>query len=266
MRAVKQDTLWRQLQDLPYFRALLRAVESRFYQGLELPRPVLDLGCGDGHFAAATFDQALDVGIDPWGGPLRQAAKTGGYHLVLRGYGDRLPFADAFFGSAISNSVLEHIPELEAVLAEMARVLKAGAPFIFCVPNHNFLANLSVSGFLERAGMKPAAEAYRRFFNWISRHHHCDAPETWLERLDRAGFELVRWWHYFSPAALRVLEWGHYFGLPSLAAKRLFGRWILAPAKWNLAFTRALVRPYYEESWPQPQGAYTFYIARRKVS
>ena len=49
------DLLWRHLRGVPAFRALLRAVESRFYQDLELPRPVLDLGCGDGHFAGTTF-------------------------------------------------------------------------------------------------------------------------------------------------------------------------------------------------------------------
>ncbi len=266
VRATQQDTLWRQLRDLPYFRALLRAVESRFYQQLELPRPVLDLGCGDGHFAAATFDQPLDVGIDPWSGPLRQAARRGSYRRVLRGSGDRMPFQDGFFSSAISNSVLEHIPQLDAVLLEAARVLKPGAPFIFCVPNHNFLANLSISNFLERVGMRPAAESYRKFFNRISRHHHCDSPEVWQERIENAGFELVRWWHYFSPEALHVLEWGHYFGLPSLVAKQLFGNWILVPSRWNLALTQAIVRPYYVEEDSQPQGSYTFYITRRVES
>ena len=36
-------------------------------------RKVLDVGCGDGHFASVTFDQPLDVGIDPWAAPLRHA-------------------------------------------------------------------------------------------------------------------------------------------------------------------------------------------------
>ncbi len=43
--------LWPMLQSLPYFRALLRAVEAGFYRDFELPSPVYDLGCGDGHFA-----------------------------------------------------------------------------------------------------------------------------------------------------------------------------------------------------------------------
>lgn len=258
-----RDYLWEHLRSLPYFRAILRAVEAREYAAFDLPAPVLDLGCGDGHFAAAAFAHPLDVGIDPWSGPVRQAAKRGSYRGVVQGNGDRLPFPDGYFSSAISNSVLEHIPELDAVLVEMARVLRPGAPFVFCVPNHNFLRNLSVAAGLERLHLHGPAEWYRRFFNRISRHYHCDPPEVWTQRLEQAGFCVERWWHYFSPQALHTLEWGHYFGLPSLFANRLFGRWILAPTRWNLALTHALVEPYYQEEREQPQGSYSFYVTRR---
>jgi SAM-dependent methyltransferase len=259
----QKNYLWAQLRDLPYFRALLRAVEAKVYQDLDLPEPVLDLGCGDGHFVHATFDRKIDVGIDPWLGPVQQAAKRGCYKIVIQGNGDHLPFGDGHFASAMSNSVLEHIPQIDQVLTEVARVLKPGSIFVFCVPNHNFLANLSISGFFDRLGVKPLADAYRKFFNRISRHHHCDSPEVWSERLKRAGFSVEKHWHYFSPEALHVLEWGHYFGLPSLLSQKLFGRWILAPTRWNLALTEALVKKYYLEDRSQPNGSYTFYITRR---
>mgnify|MGYP001161512639 FL=1 len=45
------DLLWQQLKTLPAFRALLRAVEARFYEQIPLPDPILDIGCGDGNFA-----------------------------------------------------------------------------------------------------------------------------------------------------------------------------------------------------------------------
>ena len=38
-----RDYLWNQLAELPYFRALLRAVESRFYADLPIVGIVLDL-------------------------------------------------------------------------------------------------------------------------------------------------------------------------------------------------------------------------------
>ena len=63
-----KDFLWLHIRELPYFRSLVRANEARFYDGLELPGPVLDVGSGDGHFASVTFDAQIDIGIDPWKG------------------------------------------------------------------------------------------------------------------------------------------------------------------------------------------------------
>jgi len=258
-----RDYLWLNLRELPYFRAFLRAVEARVYRDYDLPSPTLDLGCGDGQFVTTAFKHALDVGIDPWTGPVHEAGKRHSYRLTTQSNGDRLPFTDGYFASAMSNSVLEHIDDLDPVVAEMARVLRPGAPFLFCVPNHNFLANLSISSFLDRIGLKGLAESYRRFFNRISRHKHCDSPAVWEERLTQAGFKIEDHWHYFSPQALHTLEWGHYFGLPSLILHFLFGRWIVAPTRWNLALTRAVVQRYYDEERRQPKGSYTFYITRR---
>ncbi len=258
-----KDYLYLHTRDLPYFRALLRAVESRFYQDIDLPSPTLDLGCGDGHFAQLTFDRKLEVGLDPWTGGLSEARARGVYDTVTEADGSSMPYPDAFFSSALSNSVLEHIPYLDSVLVETARVLKPGAPFVFCVPNHNFLPSLSVARFLDAIGLKPLARAYRAFFNKISRHESCESPEQWTKRLEAAGFKMERYWHYFSPAALAAFEWGHYFGLPSLIIHLFSGKWHLTRSRWNFAPIMALIRKYYEEPVPQKNGVYTFYITRR---
>jgi SAM-dependent methyltransferase len=259
-----KDHLWLQISSLPYFRGLLRAVEARFYENIDLPAPTLDLGCGDGHFASLAFDRPLEVGLDPWSVPLQEAEKRGSYLQVKQTRGNSISFEDGYFASAVSNSVLEHIPELDPVLIELARVLKPGASFIFCVPNHNFLKSLSVSNFFDRIGLKFAGSWYRSFFNRIARHYHCDDTDKWESRLEQAGFEIVDWWHYFSPKALHVLEWGHYFGLPSLFTRRVFGKWILAPYHWNLFLTEWITRASYKENSIQPDGTCTFYIAKRK--
>ncbi len=261
--APTKDFLFLQVRELPYFRALVRAVESRFYQDYSLPSPVYDVGCGDGHFASVTFDQKIDVGLDPWHGPIHEARRFTAYRTLVEADGSRAPFPKAHFASAFSNSVLEHIPDVQAVLAETARVLKPGAPFLFCVPNQDFTRNLSVARFLDRIGLAGFAQLYRDLFNRISRHVHCDEPEAWKRRLEAAGFTLEACWSYFSPSALAVLEWGHYLGLPSLIAKQLLGRWILAPSYSNLWLTLVLLRRYYNEPVPQEHGAYTFYVARR---
>jgi SAM-dependent methyltransferase len=260
----QKDFLWLNLKDLPYFRALLRAVEASYYQNLPLAAPVLDLGCGDGHFASIAFDQPIEVGLDPWRSQLGLAARTGAYRLVLQGDGGEMPFPSGHFRTVISNSVLEHIPNVDTVIKEVARVLKPGGKFIFCVPNHHFTHNLSVSRFLIRAGLDGMAAGYRNWFNKISRHQHCDSQETWFERLAENHIVIDRAWDYFSPGALRVLEWGHYFGLPALIANKLSGHWILVPTRWNLGWIEKRLRAYYQEQIEQPLGSYTFYITTKQ--
>jgi SAM-dependent methyltransferase len=259
-----KDYLGQQLQSIPYFRALLRAVEARFYKELDFPGPTLELGCGDGHFASVAFDRRLEVGLDPWLGPVQEAAQREVYQMVTAGEGAHLPFPDGYFASAISNSVLEHIPDLNPVLAELNRVLQADAPFLFCVPNHRFLPTLSIGRGLDRMGFRRLGNRYRSFFNRISRHHNCDAYPVWKERLTEAGFVIEKWWYYFSPQALHVLEWGHYFGLPSWVSKKLTGNWIMVQTAWNLSLTRRMIEKHYRQAPEHDLGAYTFYVARKK--
>ncbi len=256
------DILWRQLKTLPAFRALLRAVETRFYDKVDMPQPVLDVGCGDGHFAQMAFDCPLRVGIDPWWGPLNKAVESGVYDLPLQAMGDKLPFPDHCFASAFSNSVLEHIPDIQPVLNEIGRVLQPEAPFIITVPSHHFSEYLGGAEFFDRVRLEGMAGRYRDLFNRISRHAHTDAPDVWAERLAQAGFTIERWQYYFSREALHALEIGHAQGLPSAVLHALTGHWIIGPYESNLKWTERWVRPFYEEEFPE-KGAYIFFLARK---
>lgn len=260
---IKKDYLFCQISSLPYFRGFLRAVEAGFYDDIDLPAPVLDLGCGDGHFAALTFDRKLDIGTDPWWEPLRESAERRAYRMLAQTDGADQPFPADYFASAVSNSVLEHIDHIDDVLRDTARVLKPGAPFIFCLPNERYLTELSIAGFLERIGMRRLAAAYREWFRKVTRTYHADQPEVWEQRLQRAGFVLDRHWDYFSPKALSILEWGHFFGVPSLVSRWLTGRWVLVPTRWNLFWIERYLRPY-AQSVPDPLGTYTFFIAHKR--
>ncbi len=261
------DLLWQHLKTLPAFRALLRAVEARFYPLIPLPEPTLDVGCGDGNFSTLAFPgRTLAAGIDPWWGPLQKAARTGKYSALVRAMGDQLPFADGAFASAFSNSVLEHIPDLPPVLREVNRVLRPGARFVITTPSHLFTEYLGGAAFFERLRLGRLAGGYRRLFNTISRHAHTDAPEVWAARLAEAGFAVERWQYYFSRGALRALEIGHAQGLPSAALHALTGHWIVAPWESSLAPTERWVRPYYEEEASPDGGAYLLLIARKQAA
>lgn len=255
--------LWLHLRELPAFRALLRSIEARLYAGLPFPEPVLDLGCGDGHFGAVALPRPPDVGLDPDPGPLREAVRRGAYRLLLRADGRRLPFPDSTFGTVVSNCVLEHIPAVEEVVAEVARVLRPGGRFYFSVPSPAFLSLLSIGRALDRVGLRPLGDAYRAFFNRISRHYHYDSPQGWQARLAAAGLDLLEARPYLSARALAAVEWGHYFGLPSLVAKKLARRWVLWPSRANLWLTERLARRFYEEAAPAESGCFFFAAVRR---
>jgi SAM-dependent methyltransferase len=256
------EILWRHLSSLPYFRGFLRAVEDRFYQEIPLVAPVLDLGSGDGHFASVAFDHLLDVGLDPWSAPMKEAQQRGAYRLLVLGEGASIPFDDGFFAAVTSTSVLEHIPDLDPVFQEVARVLKPGGKFVFCVPNHRFPEALWGRQFLTRIGLRGLGAAYSRFFNRIARHAHTDSPEVWQARLNQAGFELLDTWDYFPPNALHVLEWGHPLGLPSLISKKVFDRWVLVPRRWALALPWKWTRKFMDDP-KSPEGVCSFFVARR---
>ncbi len=258
-----EDFLWLHLKDLPAFRALLRAVEARFYRRLlPLAEPVLDVGCGDGHFASVAFPRPLIAGLDPAAKALEEARQRGAYRLSVQALGDALPYADGFFATVVSNSVLEHIPDVEAVLSEIGRVLQPGGRFIFCVPGDHFTELLFFPQLFRRLHLEGMARVYERYFNRISRHHHCDGETVWRARLAEAGLQLDEAFYYFSARANHALDLGHYFGAPSLICKKLFGRWILVPRRWNLALTEKWLRPLYEEPLP-PVGAYLFFVAHK---
>jgi SAM-dependent methyltransferase len=253
-----------QLTELPAFRALLRAVEADFYSGLPISAPVLDLGCGDGHFASVAFDQRLTIGLDPWWGPLQEARTSDQYHWLTHASGASTPFASESFATIISNSVLEHIPTVYPVLQEVYRLLKPGGWFYFCVPSPQFRQYLSIARLLDKIKAVRFAEAYRRLFDRISRHYNYFTPVVWTSQLSNAGLIVQDWWAYFSPAALTTLEWGHPLGLPTILVKKLTGHWLLVPKRWNLYLTESILRPYYLEQ-PSAEGAYLFFIVQKPL-
>ncbi|MEO6652964.1 MAG: class I SAM-dependent methyltransferase [Ilumatobacteraceae bacterium] len=252
------DYLTRQLATMAPHRAILRAVECRLMGAIELAGPVLDIGIGDGHFASIAYDQPIDVGIDVRSDELVEAFGRGPtvYRSVVRTDATSLPFADGAFATVISNCVIEHIPDNAAVLSEIGRVLRPGGTFATTLPSEHFGEFLLGATVLRRVRARRAADAYGRFFNRISYHHHVEPPSVWHDRLGAAGLVVVDHQYYFSARAHRRFDLCHYLGVPNLIARKLTGRWVLGrlmarPFEWWL-------RPYYEEPLPQPTGAYQF--------
>jgi 2-polyprenyl-6-hydroxyphenyl methylase/3-demethylubiquinone-9 3-methyltransferase len=100
-------------------------------------RLVLDAGCGGGlvarELAAAG---ARVVGVDRSLGSLGVARRAAGPPFrPAQGRLERLPFADGVFDAVVAADVLEHLADLPAAVAELARVLAPGGSFVFDTVN-----------------------------------------------------------------------------------------------------------------------------------
>ncbi len=107
-------------------------------------RRVLDVGCGEGRFAAAVRAR---LGAEAWGieldseAALRAAARLD--HLVagdVRERIDELP--NAHFDAICLNDVLEHLADPEGLLRRLGPKLATGGVVVASIPNVRFLPTL----------------------------------------------------------------------------------------------------------------------------
>ena len=93
------------------------------------PGRVLDLGCGVGHSYELLAPRET-VGVD-----LDAGALAGQQRETQVADMRALPFADGTFASVLSVQSIEHVPDPERVLAEVARVLEPRGVAVFVTPN-----------------------------------------------------------------------------------------------------------------------------------
>lgn len=94
---------------------------------------VLDVGCGTGRHALWMAEAGARVtGIDFSSGMLAQlrAKQSDALTVVEHDFTQGLPLADASVDLVTCCLVLEHVPRLDAVLAEMARVCRPGGRIV----------------------------------------------------------------------------------------------------------------------------------------
>ena len=262
-REVPDRILRAHLREMPLHRVIMRTIEARILSEVSYPRPILDVGCGDGHFASVLFPGGADVGLDPGAVEVAESAARGVFRLVVRADSGAIPFDDASFGSVVSNCVFEHIPRIEETIAEIARVTRPGGVFACTVVGERFSEFLTEEKAWRRLGLSGARRAYVHWFNRKSVHYRFDPPRIWRERFEKVGFQVLRWRYYLSARAARAFHRAHYVSLPHLAARKLTGRWVPFPGWMDRPFWWRRLARYVDEPEPSAGSCIAFVCARK---
>ena len=102
---------------------------------------VLDVGCGEGRFAAELARAGTEVvGIDVAAEPLRRARERHP-ELDLRqiSAAGAWPLQDASFDMVWAGEVIEHVADTAGWLSEVRRVLRSGGTLLLSTPDHGRL-------------------------------------------------------------------------------------------------------------------------------
>ncbi len=145
---------------------------------LESGQRVLDFGCGPGKISvglarAVEPGELHGIAVEESQIELASAAaKAGGHDNATFHIGDAtaLPFDDGYFDIAHCHAVLMHVPDTQAALAEVMRVLKPGG----IISAREFIV---ASSFLE-PGADETQPAWNTFANLLSAN---GGHPTWAE-------------------------------------------------------------------------------------
>jgi SAM-dependent methyltransferase len=248
--------------------AIHRALEARQVTEEAPEAPVLDLGCSDGRFArlwtGGLSRPPRVLGCDLWAVELRRAVGGGVVHAIVAD-GRRLPLKDGCLATVIANSVLTHVPDLDLLLTEIARVLRPGGQFLATVPGPAFEDQLAWVRVLRALGLPWLARRIgdRYHFRW--QQWHRDDEPVWTRRLAAHRLSLIKTRLY--PGECTGLVWSLAFSLLRLGLGRvtllnvLRTLWRSAPRRSRAGVLTRRLAPLLAE--PGSAGGSLFLAARR---
>jgi ubiquinone/menaquinone biosynthesis C-methylase UbiE len=152
---------------------------------------VLDCGCGMGFYLMVMrrlWNLEL-VGLDADPERLRWAREHGIEAELVEGDAQRLPFEDASFDAVLMTEVLEHLPDDDAALREVLRVLRPGGVLALSVPHARYPIAWDPINFVW-TGLGGAPIRHGPVVGiWTNHERLYDAPAL-AERITSSGLEL----------------------------------------------------------------------------
>jgi SAM-dependent methyltransferase len=171
------------------------------------PRNALDVGCGEGRFCRMLKSHGVVdvVGLDPTPALLTVARTRDARGTYLEARAERLPFRDDVFDLVVSYLSLIDIPDVQAAIPEMARVLRPGGTLLIANLT-SFNTACGDLGWIKDGGGR---RLYYPIDNYLQQHamwieyrgirvvNHHRPLSTYLRALLSAGLVLT---HFDEPA------------------------------------------------------------------
>lgn len=176
---IPSQSLWRAFE-------LVKLRELKMMAGFD--SPVLEIGIGNGAFSSRIF-KTIDDGIDINPRSVEVCRKRWGelYTQVHCMDARAMHFPVETYRTVFANCVIEHIPDLEGVLADCYRVLKQGGKFVTTVP----LSAMDDYLLVKR-------EWYASLRRRQLQHVNLLSSEEWVALFKSAGFSQVDTYPYLS--------------------------------------------------------------------
>lgn len=222
---LKKGFLKKYLKKVPISLALVRATECRELSEENYLGPVLDIGSGNGLFTSILFKDSIDMGLDISYKEIKQAKKTSKYKYLVASNVEQISIKDESFSTIFSNSVLEHITNLNKALKEIHRILKKDGTLIFTVYTGTFGDTLFYSKILTKLGLPKIADFYARTINQVFNHKNLFSLEEWEEMLTINGFKVVKFKQYLPEKIMNIFDFFLPFSLFSFLWKKFFLKW-----------------------------------------
>jgi len=246
------------LENRPLFHAFMRPQEAMLFARYQknLKSPILDFGCSDGFFSQIVFGKGkINVGLDLIGSRSQEAIKQNIYKRVINYDGNKIPFPDNYFGSIISNCVLEHIPNLNQSLREIYRILKPDGYFLTTVMTDKWEEYLF--------GKKILGNIYVQWMRKIQRHYHLLTMKQWNSQFINTNFRIVKTIGYLSKKTTQLNELFHYLSFPSFVFYKLFGCWVLWPNIFTSKIIVERIKKNIAQSVRTTESATVFFVLQK---
>lgn len=149
--------------------------------------PVLDVGCGDGFWWTVRDDNREIYGIDISAREIAQARTR--INAELSDVSRETPFAGTKFAEVIGNCSLEHVPDIDAALANLRAAAADHARLILFVPTPRWAYQGKLQSFL-LAHAPRIAMALSGALNGFFQHWHLYDAKVWTRLLETHGWRV----------------------------------------------------------------------------